>query len=84
MLLTFRTQYLANFPFVLIPSDMPVQRLQLEQPFLWMNIRGVCTMSTTQGQIIGDKIREVLGRKLFVELERDMDLLQGLLVHLTW
>lgn len=84
LLLIFRTQYLVSFPFVWIPPDMSARRLQVERPFLWMNIRGVCAKSTLQIRATGDKIREVLGRKIFVDLERDIDLLLGLLLHLGW
>lgn len=80
----FRHQYLKYFPFTHIPGEVSAQQLQLERPFLFLNIRAVCSQSQAETDRLGDRIRETLGSKFFVEQERNLDILQGLLVHLAW
>ncbi|KAI0123609.1 hypothetical protein BJ170DRAFT_639781 [Xylariales sp. AK1849] len=84
MLDNFRTHYLTSFPFMWIKSDRSAQDIRREQPFLWLNIRVACSKSTSQIHLLGDKIRETLARRVFVDLERNMDLLLGLLVFIGW
>ncbi|ETS73747.1 hypothetical protein PFICI_14693 [Pestalotiopsis fici W106-1] len=80
----FRTGYLTMFPCVYIRSDTTAQQLQQYRPFLWLNIRTVCEKSAPKMHAMGDHIRELLGRKVLVELERDVDVLLGLMVYLGW
>lgn len=80
----FRNQYLAMFPFVWIKPDTTAQELQRYRPFLWLNIKTLCEKNTERLHILGDRIKEMLARKVLVELERDIDVLLGLLVYLGW
>lgn len=80
----FRNGYLAMFPFVYIKPDTTPEELQQYRPFLWLNIRTVCEKSAPKMYAMGDYIRELMGRKVLVELERDMDVLLGLMVYLGW
>lgn len=80
----FRNGYLAMFPFVYIKPDTTPQELQQYRPFLWLNIRTVCEKSAPKMHAMGDYIRELMGRKVLVELERDIDVLLGLMVYLGW
>lgn len=80
----FRHQYLKYFPFTHIPSEASAQQLQLERPFLFLNIRAVCSQSQAETDKLGYIIRKTLGSKFFVEQERNLDILQGLLVYLAW
>ncbi|KAK7927398.1 Zn(II)2Cys6 transcription factor [Apiospora marii] len=81
---TFRTHCLQRFPFVYIAPSFSAQDMQRHRPFLWMNVQAICTKSPLQCELLGRQIREYLARKLFVKLERDLDLLQGLLTYLSW
>ncbi|ORY58884.1 uncharacterized protein BCR38DRAFT_413199 [Pseudomassariella vexata] len=67
---TFHHQYLRFLPFIYIPPEMTAQRLQDERLFLWLNIRAVCCRSLTQVNRLGHNIREILARRVFVDLER--------------
>lgn len=80
----FRHQYLKYFPFTHIPAEVSAHQLQLQRPFLFLNIRAVCSQSQAETDRLGDRIRETLGSKFFVEQERNLDILQGLLVYLAW
>lgn len=84
MLETFRTHCLQRFPFVYIAPTVNAQDMQRHRPFLWMNIQAICTKSPLQCELLGRQIREYLAQKLYVELEKDLDLLQGLLAYLSW
>lgn len=80
----FRNEYLVLFPFVWIRQDMTAQELQRHRPFLWLNIRTVCEKSCRRLYALGDRVRELLARKILVDLERDLDILLGLMVYLGW
>lgn len=80
----FRNGYLTMFPFVYIKSDTTAQQLLQYRPFLWLNIRTVCEKSAPKMHAMGDHVRDLLGRKVLVELERDIDVLLGLMVYLGW
>jgi hypothetical protein len=80
----FQDKYLPWFPFVYIRPGTTAQDLQRDRPFLWLNIRTACEKSTAKMHALGDKIREVLARKAFVDLERNLDLLMGIIAYLAW
>ncbi|KAH6653168.1 hypothetical protein BKA67DRAFT_659807 [Truncatella angustata] len=80
----FRNDYLTMFPFVWITADTTALELKQLRPFLWLNIRTVCERSASRLCAYGNKVREVLAQRVFVDLERDIDLLLGLMVYLGW
>jgi hypothetical protein len=73
------------FPFVVIPSHMSVDRLRREKPFFLLSI---LTTASDTNEKLQDKLelelRETLGRMIIVNGEISLDLLQGILVYLTW
>jgi hypothetical protein len=80
----FRTLHLKFSPFFYIPPEMTALQLQTERPFLWLNIRAVCTRSAAEQSTLGVRIRETLAKQVVVESERSIDLLLGLLCYLSW
>ncbi|RYO76008.1 hypothetical protein DL763_010830 [Monosporascus cannonballus] len=62
----------------------PANDLQRERPFLWLNIRALTCKSSAQQHAFGNRIREIVGRKVLGGSERSMDLLLGLLGYLGW
>ncbi|KAK6832954.1 hypothetical protein PG987_007648 [Apiospora arundinis] len=84
ILQTFRTKRLRHFPILYIPPEMDAQVLQRERPFLWMCIRAVCSRSVKEQNALADRIRQILAKRVIVDCDRDLDLLQGLLVFLGW
>lgn len=81
---TFRTHYLRHFPFTYLAPEVSAQNLQLHRPFLWMNIQAICTRSSSQREILGQQVREYFARKFIIDLEKDIDILQGILTYLGW
>lgn len=80
----FRTLHLKFFPFFHIPAEMTALQLQAERPFLWLNIRAVCTQSVAEQSALGVRIREIIAKEVVVECERSIDLLLGLLCYIGW
>ncbi|KAI1464472.1 uncharacterized protein F4812DRAFT_442264 [Daldinia caldariorum] len=80
----FRDQFLPFFPFVYLPPDTTAAQLQLTKPFLWLNIMTICCKSQPRKSVFSKKIKEYLAQKMLVDLDRNMDLLLGLLAYLGW
>lgn len=80
----FRDELLPSFPFIWLKPDVTPQDLARDRPFLWLNIRAVCETSTAKMHVLGDRIRTMLANKVLVELERDTDILHGLMAQLGW
>ncbi|KAI1643070.1 uncharacterized protein F4817DRAFT_271618 [Daldinia loculata] len=80
----FKDQFLPFFPFVYIPPDTTAAQLQQAKPFLWLNIMTICCKSRPRKSALGQKIREYLAQKMLIDLDRNMDLLLGLLAYLGW
>ncbi|KAK6075904.1 heterokaryon incompatibility protein [Seiridium cupressi] len=80
----FRTFYAKRTPFLYIPATTTAQQLQHERPFFWLVIRAICTKSNLEQDKLGTHIREILGKQILVEFQRNIDLLMGLLTYLSW
>ncbi|KAH7032763.1 uncharacterized protein B0I36DRAFT_100348 [Microdochium trichocladiopsis] len=80
----FRSFFLQACPFIYLAPETTVAELQQKRPFLWLNIKSVCCKSTREQIALDHEIRAILAQKIIVEMERNLDLLQGLLVFLTW
>ena len=55
-----------------------------ERPLVWLAIRANCSMSIIEQQALEAKLREVLSRKVYIDLDRDLDLLLALIMYLSW
>ena len=84
LLVAFK-QDLAPFSLLWPPYDHGLERLRRDRPFLLHSILAIASRRhpTIQDQLERE-FREILARKLIIEGARDLDLLQGLLMHLTW
>ncbi|RDL34975.1 uncharacterized protein BP5553_06906 [Venustampulla echinocandica] len=75
----------ARFPFVLVSSQMSLDSLRRERPFLLLSI---LTFASQKNAKIQDQLelelKEYLSKKVIVNGEKSLDLLQGLLVYLAW
>jgi hypothetical protein len=80
----FRTKG-SNFPFVPISPQASLDTLRREKPFLLLSILAFGAQSNCKLQgILELELLESLGKKVFVGGQKSLDLLQGLLVYLTW
>jgi hypothetical protein len=75
----------ASFPFVVIPPHMSLDSLRREKPFLLLAVLASSTEANAELQSrLELELRETLSRKVIVNGETSIDLLQGVLVYLTW
>lgn len=80
----FRTTA-ANSPFVIIPPDTSLDYLRRQKPFLLLTILAMAAIDNIRLQnLLDQEIRDTLGRRVFSSGERSLDLLQGILIYLTW
>ncbi|KAF5519364.1 Heterokaryon incompatibility protein 6, OR allele [Colletotrichum aenigma] len=58
--------------------------LRQEKPFLWLCIVAVSQAHTLPQAVLNDKIRSVVAQRMVLNLERSLELLQGLLICIAW
>ncbi|KAI0598795.1 hypothetical protein F4775DRAFT_552976 [Biscogniauxia sp. FL1348] len=80
----FREYHLKTFPFVFIHPETTAAQLASERPYLWLNIRAICSKSPSQRAVLGLRCREMTAKKVLVDMERNVDLLIGVLAYLGW
>lgn len=74
-----------NFPFVVVDVNMAAQELHTRNPYLFRVIMFVATtLPPARKQAMKTNILAYLGHRLLVNEERNLDLLQGLLVFIAW
>ncbi|THV46805.1 hypothetical protein BGAL_0358g00040 [Botrytis galanthina] len=80
----FRTHSVRYLPFIIIPPDTNVHGFKKENPFWWLAIVMATAKSTSRQIALGIHIRQLLGQKLLISGERNLDLLWGLLTYIAW
>ena len=83
-LATFHASKSKYFPFVYIPPTTTAPQLRQERPFLWLCIMTIASRSTSQQQVLGNKIRDTLAQEMLLKSEQSIDLLLGLLAYIGW
>ncbi|KAI0884169.1 uncharacterized protein GGS22DRAFT_19950 [Annulohypoxylon maeteangense] len=84
ILRVFQDRFLPFFPFVYIPPETTVAQLQQERPLLWLTIACTCSKSQERKAAYSQKIREYLAQKMMIDLDRNIDLLLGVVCYLGW
>lgn len=73
------------FPFVVLPPNISLDSLRRQRPFLFLTVICCATEHNYKlQQHIELELRENLSRRILVNGEKSLDLLQGILVYLTW
>ncbi|KIW26095.1 uncharacterized protein PV07_09222 [Cladophialophora immunda] len=74
-----------NFPFVVIDPTVGLDLFRRKRPFLLLSILTFAAQWNLALQAkLEAELKESLSRRLIVEGEKSLDLLQGLLVYLNW
>ncbi len=82
---TYRQMSQKHFPCVIVPVGLHLEQLQRQRPMLLQAMLVVASFQNRPRQIILEGIfLKDLGEKFFVQGERSLDFIQGLLVYLTW
>ena len=80
----FRIHKSEYFPFVHIPPTTTANQLRQERPFLWLCVMMVASRSTSQQQVLGNKVRDKLAQEMVIKSEQNIDLLLGILAYIGW
>lgn len=83
-LASFQSHKLRGFPFVHIPSTTTASHLKQERPFLWLCIMSISSNSTLQQRLLGSEIRQFVAQEVVVQLNKNIDLLLGILAFIGW
>ncbi len=85
MLQTFRREMQPLLPFVVTLPSMTFIELRQEKPLLVLAIMMVsCRHDQIRQTAIAKKLRELISHKMLIQGERNLDILQCLLVYLSW
>ncbi|KIM97835.1 hypothetical protein OIDMADRAFT_182203 [Oidiodendron maius Zn] len=84
LLKTFRDETGLFFPFISIPKSTSVGAFRRERPFTYLAIIAVSTMKYPQGSELGKIIIKQVAERVFVDGERSIDLLLGILTLAAW
>ncbi|KAJ5769836.1 uncharacterized protein N7511_001887 [Penicillium nucicola] len=80
----FINRMLPLFPFLVIPAHITVEDLRRDKPFLCMNISMIACPNASRQREIADSIQEYVAKHIIIKGEQNLDLLQGLLLNVTW
>ncbi|EFQ25228.1 uncharacterized protein GLRG_00372 [Colletotrichum graminicola M1.001] len=80
----FKKAHHPHLPFLSLPSDSPPSSLRQERPFLWLCLVAVSESHTLPQAAFNDKVRRIVAQRMVLNLERNLELLQGLLVCIAW
>ncbi|KAJ5503892.1 hypothetical protein N7463_006766 [Penicillium fimorum] len=72
------------FPFLMIPPNVTAEELHREKPFLYLNISMVACQNARRQREIVDMVQSYVAEHIVIRGENNLDLLQGLLVNVTW
>lgn len=85
LVMTFHTDLVSTFPFVLIANGETAARLRDREPFLFL-----CIVAVTMGsahplrKIVAEEIMKHITLRVVARSERNLELLRGLLVYIAW
>ncbi|KAH8692266.1 hypothetical protein BGW36DRAFT_304239 [Talaromyces proteolyticus] len=85
LLMKYRMHKMPQYPFVIIPPEIDFVMLRQQSPFLFL-----CVMTASLEHdpalqhTLETLIRGEIATRLIIKIERNIDLLQGLLVHIAW
>jgi hypothetical protein len=81
----FRRQLARQVPFISLPSDLTTEALSKKRPFLYRAIIVVASYhdSVHQIELGGEFVRHLTEHLIFLG-ERNLDILQALLVYISW
>lgn len=80
----FRDHLLWFSPIIHLQPTTTAKELRKTRPFLWLAIVACTVHSIKEAYVIGDKMRQVLANRMVCSYDRSIDMLQGMLIFLTW
>jgi hypothetical protein len=81
----FREKYIQTFPFLVLDDRLTARQLYAEKPFLFRVIMlAAAPLPIPRVNKMKRNVLAYLGQHMLVEEERQLDLLQGLLICISW
>jgi hypothetical protein len=80
----FMNRMLPLFPFLVVPAHTTAEDLRREKPFVYMNISMIASPNASRQREIADATQEYVAEHIIIKGEQSLDLLQGLLLNVTW
>ncbi|KAF9882407.1 hypothetical protein CkaCkLH20_00443 [Colletotrichum karsti] len=81
----FRNLFTPNFPFVVVDRKTTARDLLDEKPFLFRAIMLVAApLPRSRAAEIRDEVLAYLGRRMLLEDEESLDILQGIMIIIMW
>ncbi|KAH8596656.1 hypothetical protein B0O99DRAFT_104002 [Bisporella sp. PMI_857] len=84
LLAYFRSIFCPYFPFVVIPQAMSASQLYRCLPFTYLAILAVTSRNAVHSKEFGKLLMKRLAERLFMNGERSMDLLLGVIIYAGW
>ncbi|KAJ5809706.1 uncharacterized protein N7503_001924 [Penicillium pulvis] len=79
-----RKSIMPLFPFIAIPAHLTADQLRREKPFLHLNITMVTCQHAPRQREIAEMVKQYAAEHIVLKGEHSLDLLQGLLLYLSW
>jgi hypothetical protein len=80
----FKGQMSPNFPFIAIPQSMSAEELYHDKPFFFISILAIASRDSVQQKGLGKLLIKQFAERMFVNCERNLDLLLGILTYAGW
>jgi hypothetical protein len=80
----FRNEALSHFPFISIPQSISADELRREKPFTYLAVIAITSIKLSQQMEISRIIIKQVAERVFMEAERNIDLLFGILTFTAW
>lgn len=80
----FKDQACLYFPFISVPKSTSAEDLRRERPFLYLAIMAVTSQKSYQKEELGKLLLRQIAERVFVDGERSLDLLLGILTFTAW
>ncbi|KAH8176223.1 hypothetical protein LIA77_04641 [Sarocladium implicatum] len=85
LLALYKKTYAPLFPFVVLPDGVSEAEMRVKHPNVWKAIMMMgCYMDGPRHTRMGEDMLEGIGRICYAEGNTTLDLLQGLLLFITW
>lgn len=85
LLREYRDQMADNFPYVVLPEATSLSNLRQGSPMLLLAILVTASWrNRAQQEVLNQAYLKLFSSRLILEGRKDLDLLQGLMVYLTW
>jgi hypothetical protein len=83
-LVYFRTCHLPLYPLMYLPASLSAAQLAARKPLVALAVKTICNKGHNYQAELSKQLRTTIAMKMMVDGEKSLDLLQSLLVMMTW